>query len=154
MDGKYSQLKELRGLINECQTLIKKEEKWKYLILNPSAPLISGLLKIHKFDSPIRPTVNWKQAPAYKIAKLLSKKVQQYTPLPNTFNMKNSTHLIQDLYEIPFDSNLHLLSFNITNMYTNIPTDKLVKIINSLCEKHLNSEKLRHEITKVSKIII
>ena len=39
-------------------------------------------------------------------------------------------------------------------MYTNIPTDKLVDIIDSLCEKHMINEKLRHEITKVSKIII
>jgi hypothetical protein len=72
---------------------------------------------------PIRPIVNWKQAPAYKIAKLLSKKLQQYIPLPNTFNVKNSTHLIQDLREIPFDSNLHFVSVDITNMYTTIPTD-------------------------------
>ena len=65
--------KVLRSLVNECQTLIRKKEKWKYINLNPSAPTISGLLKIHKFDSPIRPVVNWKQAPAYKIAKILSK---------------------------------------------------------------------------------
>ena len=81
--------KELRILVNECQNLVKKEEKWKYVSLKPSAPSISGLLKIHKSDSPIRPIVNWKQAPAYKIAKLLSKKLQQYIPLPNTFNVRN-----------------------------------------------------------------
>jgi len=46
------------------------------------------------------------------------------------------------------------MSFDITNMYTNIPTDKLVDIIESLCEKHMINEKLRQEITKVSKIII
>ena len=52
--------KELRILVNECQNLVKKEEKWKYVSLKPSAPSISGLLKIRKSDSPIRPIVNWK----------------------------------------------------------------------------------------------
>ena len=28
--------------------------------------------KIHKDDAPIRPIVNWKNAPAYKLAKMLS----------------------------------------------------------------------------------
>jgi len=46
------------------------------------------------------------------------------------------------------------MSFDITNMYTNIPTDKLVDIIDPLCEKHVINEKLRHKITKVSKPII
>jgi len=53
-----------------------------------------------------------------------------------------------------FDSNVHFMSFDITNMYTNIPTDKLVDIIDPLCEKHVINEKLRHKITKVSKPII
>jgi hypothetical protein len=121
--------------------------------LNPPGPSISGPLIIHKPDSPIRPIVNWKEAPAYKIAKLLSKKLQQYIPLPNTFNVRNSTHLIQDLCEIPFDSNLHFVSFDITNMYTNIPTDELVDI-DSLCKEHSINEKLRHEIIKISQLII
>jgi hypothetical protein len=122
--------------------------------MNPSAPSIRGLLKIHKPDSPIRPIVNWKQAPAYKIAKLLTKKLQQYIPLPNTFNVRNSTHLIQDLADIPFDSYLHFVSFDITNMYTNIPNEKLVNIIDSLCKEHFIHDKLRNEIIKISQLII
>jgi len=68
--------------------------------------------------------------------------------------VRNSTHLIQDLCEIPFDPNLHFVSFDITNIYTNIPTDKLIDIIDSLCRKHLINEKLRHEIIKISQLII
>jgi hypothetical protein len=146
--------KELRSNINECQNLIMKEEKWKYVNLSPSAPSIRGLIKIHKPNSPIRPIVNWKPAPAYKIAKLLAKKLQQYIPLPNTFNVRNSTHLIQDLADIPFDSNLHFVSFDITNMYTNIPTEELVNIIDFLCKEHFIQDKLRNEIIKISQLII
>jgi hypothetical protein len=45
------------------QPLIHKDEKWKYIYLNPSPPTIRGLIKIHKTDSPVRPIVNWKNAP-------------------------------------------------------------------------------------------
>jgi hypothetical protein len=83
-------VKELRNTINGCQGIITKEEKWKYIYLNPAAPTIRGLIKIHKLNAPIRPIVNWKQAPAYKIAKLLVKKLIQHIPLPNIFNVKNS----------------------------------------------------------------
>jgi hypothetical protein len=146
--------KELINTINECQNLIIKEEKWKYINLNPSAPTTRGLVKIQKPNSPIRPIVNWKQAPAYKTAKLLTKKLSQYIPLLNTFNVKNSAHLIQDLTDIPYDSNLQFVSFDITNMYTNIPTDELINIINSLCKEKSIQEKLRNEIIQITKLII
>ena len=31
--------------------------------------MIRGLIKIHKTDDPIRPIINWKEAPAYNLAK-------------------------------------------------------------------------------------
>jgi hypothetical protein len=37
--------------------------------MNPSSPTIRGLIKIHKPEAPIRPIINWKQAPAYNLAK-------------------------------------------------------------------------------------
>jgi hypothetical protein len=59
--------------INSCNHTIRKEYKWKYVNLNPTAPNIKGLSKIHKDDIPISPTVNRRNAPAHKLAKLLSK---------------------------------------------------------------------------------
>jgi hypothetical protein len=39
-------------------------------------------------------------------------------------------------------------------MYTNIPTDKLISIIDSLCHEHTVNDKLRDKMIKISKIII
>jgi hypothetical protein len=50
--------------VRNNKTLIPKENRWKYTNLNPSAPTIKGLIKIHKTDQPIRLIVNWRQAPA------------------------------------------------------------------------------------------
>jgi len=38
--------------------LIPQECKWKYINMNPYAPSIKGLIKIHKPDQPIQPIVN------------------------------------------------------------------------------------------------
>ena len=49
--------------------------------MNPAAPTIRGMIKIHKADAPIRPVINWRNAPAYKLAKMLTKKTSHiYTP--------------------------------------------------------------------------
>jgi len=68
-----------------------------YINLNPTALTIRGLIKIHKTNSPIRPVVNWQNAPAYILEKMLSKKLQAHIPLPYTFNITNSIQLINDL---------------------------------------------------------
>jgi hypothetical protein len=113
-----------------------------------------GLIKIHKTESPIRPVVNWKNAPAYKLAKKLVELLQTHTLLLYTFNIKNTTQLINDLTDIPYDHNLRLASFNITNMYINILTNKLLGIINSVCNNNYIDENLKHDILKLSKIVM
>jgi hypothetical protein len=60
----------VRTTINECNYIIPKDTKWKYINLNPLTPTIR--------DSPISSIINWKNA----LAKLLVKKLQSYIPLP------------------------------------------------------------------------
>ena len=43
--------------INRSPNLIPNS-KWKFINLNPSAPTMKGLIKLHKPDHPIRPVVN------------------------------------------------------------------------------------------------
>jgi len=110
--------------------------KWEYISLSPKSPRIRGLIKTHKKDFLIRPNINWRNAPAYKLAKALVSKLQTYIPLPYAFRVKNTSQLINDLKDIPFNQNLRLLSFDTSNMYTNIPTDDLFTIIYSTCKNN------------------
>ena len=78
-------------------------------------------------------------APAYKLAKKLAKDLQKYIPLPYAFNVKKLHTTNENLSDIPYDNNIKLASFDITNMCTNIPTDKLPNIIQNLCSiNHIN----------------
>jgi hypothetical protein len=132
-------------LTSDCHSVIKKQEKWKYINLNPSAPTIRGLLKIHKNNSPVRPVINWRKARAYKLAKLLSKQLQTHILMPYIFNVKNSVKLINDLLEIPFNKDLQFVSFDITNMYSIVPIDEVIKIIDSICKTQDVVDHLGHE---------
>jgi hypothetical protein len=69
--------------------------------MNPTAPFLHTTIELHKQNTPIRQVVNWKNSPAY--------------------NIKNSVKLINDPNNIPFDVNTRICSFDIRDMYTNIP---------------------------------
>jgi len=121
--------KEIRKVINGCNHTIRKEDKWKYVNLNPTAPNMKDLPKIHKDGTPIRLIVKWRNAPAYKLVKLLSKLIEIYVLLPCDFNVKNSIHLIEDLENTPIDNSTKFASLDINNMYSNIPTKEVINIL-------------------------
>jgi len=54
----------------------------------------------------------------------------------------------------PYDHKLRLASFDISNMYTNNPTHKLLSIIDTACNKNLVEERLKRDIINLSETII
>lgn len=84
-------------------------------------PAIKGLIKIQKPNQLIWPTVNWWNAPACELAKLSTHKINQLTPLPYTFNFKNTTQLIQAFKDAAPLPSYKFGSLDIVNMYSNIP---------------------------------
>jgi hypothetical protein len=116
MNPTKSYQKQIRKVINNSTKLINTNSKWKYINLNPSAPTIRSLVKLHKTDQPIRPVVNWRNAPAYKLAKLLTQNIQDLTLLPYSFNIKNTMHLIQQLKQTPITPSTRFASLDISNM--------------------------------------
>jgi hypothetical protein len=41
--------------------------------MNPKAPRMHATIKLHNQNIPIRPIINWKNAPGHKLAKHLAK---------------------------------------------------------------------------------
>jgi len=70
--------KDLRSTINSCKSLVDTEKKGRLINLNPETSPLRGLIKIHKEGIPIRPVVNFRNAPSYKLARTL-------THLKNTY---------------------------------------------------------------------
>jgi hypothetical protein len=100
--------------------------------MNPKAPCIKGLIKIHKPNNPIRPIVNWQEAPAYKLSKHLTDILIQHLQLPDSFNVKNSITLTNELNSVEMTCHTKLCSFDIKNMYANTPQPELLIIIKQI----------------------
>jgi hypothetical protein len=45
--------KKIREQINKSDTILPKTEKWKFASLNPEAPTLKALIKLHKENKPI-----------------------------------------------------------------------------------------------------
>jgi hypothetical protein len=83
--------KMVKQTLKQCKNIIQKEEKWKYINMNPTAAGLYATIKLHKHNTPIRPIINWKNAPAYKLAKQLSKIFHSYNSHRHTMYETLST---------------------------------------------------------------
>jgi hypothetical protein len=77
----------------------------------------------------IRPIVNWKERPRYKIAEHINTLVNKTLMLPNVFNVQNSHNLSQSLINTNTDKNMKLCSFDIHNTYINNRNYELKNVI-------------------------
>lgn len=90
--------------------------------MSPQAPQIRSTVKLHKPNMPIRPTINWTDSPGYKVTKLNSTLLNITLQVPSTFNIPNTSNLIQSLNNINVNTNIKPCSFDIVNMYGSVPT--------------------------------
>jgi hypothetical protein len=135
------QQKAIKTAINTCKITIRQHQKWKFTNMNPKAPYIFGYIKLHKLDKPIRPIINWKNSPVYKLATYVTKLLKQTMKLPNAFNVPSSIALMNSLKQIDVLRSIKICSFDIKNMYTSIPKNDLINIIyRSLTHSNLPEE--------------
>jgi hypothetical protein len=78
-------------------------------ITNKHRNIRTNINELHK-QHPIRPIVNWKDSPSYKLAKFLSEKLKDIIQLPNIYNIQNSINLIHNLKEIEMRTQNYALS--------------------------------------------
>jgi DNA-directed RNA polymerase subunit H (RpoH/RPB5) len=90
--------------------------------------------------------VNWRNAPAYKLSELSTQKIKHLAPLPYAFNIRNTTHLIQNLKETPMLPNYKFTSLDISNMYLNILITETEHILKNIIGHHLLDTHKKQEI--------
>jgi hypothetical protein len=110
-------------------------------------------LKLHKPHIPIRPVINNTQAPTYKVAKHLTKILDNFLTL-NNYYITNSSDLATDLVKLHVNENHRLMTFDIQDLFVNIPIQETLQITKSLLLKKNNPnvtqqiiEVLNHTIT-------
>jgi hypothetical protein len=103
--------------MQESNLIIDKKQIKFLTQKKASSPTLKAQLKFHKTNVPIRPVINNRRAPAYKLARYLNKTLDQYILLHNYFNVTNSTNLANDLTKVEIHENHRMISYDIKDLY-------------------------------------
>jgi len=106
---------------------------------NPSPPTLKAHLKLHKPNIPIRPVVNNRAAPSFKIAKKLNKILIQPLNLGNSYTVENSTKLVNYLANIMLKDSYRLNSLDIKT-YTSTSRSKRPSRLPDLSYSNIKTE--------------
>jgi hypothetical protein len=82
---------------------------------------LNVLIKTNKQGTPIRPVVNNRPAPSYKLAKFLNRLLTQLIPLPYIYALKNTSEMAHVLTTLYVDNQHRVATFDIKDLYVKLP---------------------------------
>jgi hypothetical protein len=123
--------------MQECYLIIDKRQIKHLTQKKPAPPYLKAQLILHKEGIPIRPITNNRTAPAYKLPKYLTNTLNQYIDLKNQYVNSNATSLAMDLTKLQINENHSLITFDMKDLYVNIPVTETLSIIKKILTKHL-----------------
>jgi len=96
--------------LQHSDLIVNKKQK-KYLTQKkPQPPDLRAQIKLHKPGQPINPVVNNRNAPPYKMSKLLVNKLNNLLHLRNHYIVKDSIALANDLTKLKKDENHRMIT--------------------------------------------
>lgn len=114
--------------------LIENRDRFSLLTHNSTNPKMYALMKTHKPDIPARPVVACVDTPTSAMSSMLSDILKQLLD-DDIYNIKNSITLKQKLSNVTIESTEIMVSFDIVSLFTNIPVNLAIEIINEQWEK-------------------
>ncbi|XP_017462864.1 PREDICTED: uncharacterized protein LOC108356257, partial [Rhagoletis zephyria] len=115
--------------------------------MNQSAPPMNALPKLHKSGTPMRPIINHKSAPSYKLSKYLKTILKDNLGLPNKNTISSTTELIEKLKDSVITLDTKLVSFDIKNLYPSIPITETIDILFKILTEKTRNREIAVEIT-------
>ena len=129
-NAKHPVLKEEERITGILKDLKKKEkiDEELYTALKPrgSKPAqLYGLSKVHKMDVPLRPIVSIPGTAYDKIGKWVS---HWLDIIPESKIQTDTKNVKKELKNIKLDEDEVLISFDVTQLYTNVPVDDSIEM--------------------------
>ena len=143
---------ESRKPCKKCKQIIPKQ-RIKYLTKPPSPPTLNAQLKLHKPGAPIRPVVNNRTAPSYKLAKKLNDILNKHLHLDNHYTTRNSTSQTNELVKLKINDKHRLITLDIKDLYVNIPLKEIIDITRTQLLKNNNTQ-TTNQITNLLEVIL
>jgi uncharacterized protein (UPF0147 family) len=144
----------IRKTAQQCNQIIPKQHI-KYLTQkNPNPPTLNAQLKLHKPGGPIRPVVNNRTAPSYKLAKKLNDILNKHLSLNNHYTIRNSTNIANDLTKLAINDKHRLITLDIKDLYVNIPLKETIDITRTQLLKNNNTQTTNQIINLLEVILM
>lgn len=93
------------------------------------APEFYGNPKVHKADIPLRPIISSVNVPTNSIAKYLAEILSVAYNKDNDYYVRHSFHFAGQINGFNLPRNHVLVSFDVVNLYGNIPTNLITIVI-------------------------
>ena len=134
----------------------RKDHQWVQLQYNQLLPTCNsspparfyGLPKIHKANCPMCPIVSACGTSTYNLAKYLTKILKVYIGHCSSF-VKDSKDLTDKLQSIELQDNEELVSFDVSALFTSIPVNQALDVINKLIIQHQTNMDFKYKVGKV-----
>ena len=147
--------RQVQATLHKLKGKHRKEHQWvklQYSQLlptgNSSPPArFSGLPKIHKANCPMHPIVSACGTSTYNLAKYLTKILQVYIGHSSSF-VKDSKNLMDKLQSIKLQDNEELVSFDVSALFTSIPVNQALDVINELIMQHQTNMDFKYKVGK------
>jgi hypothetical protein len=146
--------RQIQQAIKKCKDLIDRNRQKYMLNIKPTAPRINAYIKTHKDNNPIRPVIDNTQAPSYKIAKFLDRKIKEYVSLPNTYTVQNSNEMAQELQKIHNANNHKMITLDIKDLYVNLPKQGIIQATTIWMNKNKVDTETKEQIIQLLKVIM
>ena len=147
--------KQVHQAIQKCNILIDTQIHEYLLNIKPMAPQLNVYLKTHEDNQPIRPVINNIQAASSKVARFMSKKLQDLRNLPYVYNTENSQEIVEELLKLQVNENMRLITLDIKDMYVNLPITGIIQTASFWLNRHNNNNKhLNEQILNMLNTII
>ena len=123
----------LEDKVNRYLSYLKKgnyinNDEYKYLYASGSTPgILYGLPKIHKVNTPLRPVMSSINTHNYKLAKFIIPHIKEWAT--SEYTLENSYEFFDILKNFRFEQNYYMVSFDINNLYTNVPNKETINIV-------------------------
>jgi hypothetical protein len=125
----------------------------KLIVDNPRSPIIYGAPKLHKDGIPLRPVVDFRNSPAYKVSKYLSQ-ILNHLSTDHPHTIKNSTQFVNNIKNIKLRPGDTKVSFDIVSLYTNVPISDSITYIQHKLEQYDDLDSItKLDIAELLKLI-
>ena len=112
-----------------------------FFVVVGMSPVLYGLPKLHKENTPLQPIVSFTGSPIHNLSKDLARILSELTG-KNDHHVRNSKDFPKFITSITINDDQQMVSFDVVSLFTKIPTGLVVEIAKKRLETLDNLEEI------------